>query len=274
VWLRTHLPLIERADISMDAAPQRDTTRFTRAGEVAIIDVAGPITKHLSFWSFLFGGASTEETKRAVRDAMADDQVSSLLLRVDSPGGHVAGVQDLADVLFEARATKRVYAHIEDLGASAAYWLASQAHRITANATAEIGSIGTLAVIEDWSEFAAQEGVTVHVVTSQGAEAHKGMGVPGTAITAAHLADIQRRVDAVNAHFLQSIARGRKLAMTRVRSLADGRMHDAAVAQDLGLIDGVMSFEAALAQILRSIQSRSRAKALLRNANGNGRTPA
>ena len=88
------------------------------------------------------------------------------MLHVDSPGGHVAGVQALADTIFQARKLKPLHAHIEDLGASAAYWLASQANTVTANSTAEVGSIGTMAVVHDSSGAAAKAGIKVYVVSS------------------------------------------------------------------------------------------------------------
>lgn len=62
----------------------------------------------------------------------------------------MAGTDDLARDVKAASRAKPLWAHIEDMGASAAYWVASQASKITANSeTALVGSIGTLQVIHD-----------------------------------------------------------------------------------------------------------------------------
>jgi hypothetical protein len=122
---------------------------------VAVIRIEGQITKGLS----KFGGTSTILTRRALRQAAAAEDITSMLLAIDSPGGQVDGIQDLADEVQRARQSKIVDAYIEDLGASAAYWIASQARRITANATGFVGSIGAFAVLEDLSGLAAREGV-------------------------------------------------------------------------------------------------------------------
>ncbi|MCZ6875535.1 MAG: S49 family peptidase, partial [bacterium] len=216
---------------------------------------AGPITKHESLFSFFFGGTSAEMTRQAVLYAVADDSVSAIMLKIDSPGGHVAGVQSLADTVFRARKSKAIHAHIDDLAASAAYWIGSQANTITANSTAEIGSIGTIAVVHDLSGAASAEGIKVHVITSRGAETHKGAGVPGTEVTDVQLEELQQRVDDINAFFLRSVRRGRLLIGGKLDAVADGRVHIAGEAKKLGLIDQVMSFDAALRHVQGAIRS-------------------
>src|SRR5581483_9650939 len=98
------------------------------------------------------GGTSTVMARRDIRQAVADQDVAGILLAIDSPGGTVAGTDDLAAEVRQARTSKPVWAAIDDLGASAAYWVASQTQRVTVNSpTALVGSIGTLQVIRDLS---------------------------------------------------------------------------------------------------------------------------
>jgi len=147
-----------------------------------------------------------------------------------------------------------VTAYIEDLGASAAYFVASQAGRIVANQAAEVGSIGTYGVVMDSSGMAAREGIKVHVVK---AGRYKGMGVPGTEITSEQLVEMQRVVDAANALFIAAVARGRPMSADRVAELADGRVHIAAEALKLNLIDGIQTFDAALESLRNTGKGRS-----------------
>lgn len=214
---------------------------------VAIVPLHGHLTKQES----KFGGTSTLLTRKALRAATKDGGVRAVLLHIDSPGGTVAGTADLAEEIMQTNEIKPTYAHIDDLGASAAYWAASQTRRITANKTAEIGSIGTVAVVEDSSEAAEAAGIKVHVVASG---KYKGAFVDGAPITDSHLEYLQGRIDSLNEHFLVGVANGRRGRLKEdMATLADGRTHLATKAADLGLIDSVASFGEAREAILADI---------------------
>lgn len=210
------------------------------AGGIAVLRMTGPLMKYVSSLS---GGTSTVWMRHVLRAAVNDERVRAILLRVDSPGGTVAGTQDLAADVAAVAKQKPLFAMIEDMGASAAYWVASQARKVYANATAMVGSIGTFAVIHDVTGMAAQMGVKVHVIR---AGAFKGAGTPGTEITADQLAEWQRIVDELNEHFLRGVMGGRRMTLTKVRELADGRVHVGVAAEALGLIDGVRTFDEVL----------------------------
>lgn len=207
---------------------------------VALIELRGRMQKQSASMG---QSASTVAVRRQMRAAAADPEIGSILMVIDSPGGTVSGTQDLADDIASAAAIKPVIAYIEDIGASAAYWAASQATQILAGKTAAVGSIGTYGVVYDMSAAAAMEGVKVHVVR---AGDMKGAGVPGTEVTAAQLADYQREVNSLNEFFLAGVAQGRKLSMDQVRSFADGRVWIGQQAVDMGLIDGVSTIDQAL----------------------------
>lgn len=227
---------------------------------IATIELNGPLMKGDS----KFGGTSMVRSRRAIRRASNDDDVRAIMLSVDSPGGTVAGTAELAADVKAATGVKRVHAHIEDLGASAAYWIASQADRITATATSEIGSIGTLAVIEDSSGKAEAEGIKVHVVSTG---EFKGSFVDGAPISEGDLAYLQERIDNLNGHFLSAIASGRNMPPKQVRELADGRVWLAAESKKRGLIDGVGSVDAARDRLLQVAKSRpARTRAALKIA--------
>ena len=194
--------------------------------------------------------------------AAKDDDVESIIMHIDSPGGSVPGTAELANDVGKVNKEKPVTAHIDDLGASAAYWVASQAGRIVANATAEVGSIGTYAVITDSSGKAAAEGIRVHVISTG---EKKGIGVPGTAMDESGLAYIRERVEALNAHFLLAVQGGRQLSDKRMSDLSDGRVVIASEAKKLGLIDGIQSLDDTLASLIpKKASTRNRAKATLK----------
>jgi signal peptide peptidase SppA len=221
---------------------------------VAIIRIVGGLTKGVS----KFGGTSAILTRRAIRQAVASEQVKSLLLAIDSPGGQVDGIQDVADEVVRARLSKPVVAHIEDLGASAAYWIGSQAQRITSNRSAQIGSIGVLAALEDTSGKAARDGVTVHVVTTS---PYKAVGIPGAPVLPEHLAYLGDMVQSMGTFFFEAVQRGRKMSNAQLKAVTDGRVFLAQRAKELGLIDGIMSFDQAVNDAARMRQPRRMAAA-------------
>lgn len=242
------LPLRSTAP-AVEAAESSRRRPYDVENGVAIIPILGPMSKG---GSPKFDEVSTRRTQYVLRQAARDEAVRGILLHIDSPGGHVAGVQELADELYAIRPHKPTWAHIDDLGASAAYWVGSQTGRITANATAEIGSIGTMAVLEDRSKRFERLGITVHVLATG---PYKGLGVEGAPLTTEALAYLRSRVEAINRHFLRSIERGRGLQASQVAQLADGRVHMAAEARRLGLIDQVQGLTATIEEFARFVQS-------------------
>lgn len=206
--------------------------------DLAVISIAGQMTKGQSS----FGGASTVMARRALRAAADDTAVRGILLVIDSPGGSVSGTGDLGDDVAAIKKKKPVYAYIEDLGASAAYWVACQATRVYANPTAEVGSIGVFCVLEDSTGQQKADGVKLTVVSS--AEL-KGAGADGK-ISDDLIADVQREIDAINQQFMGAVARGRSLTAKQVSDVATGQVWIANEAMKLGLIDQVASVDAAM----------------------------
>lgn len=223
------------------------------ADGVAIIEINGVLTKYSSS---LAEGTAYLDLRHAVRNAARAPAVKSILLLIDSPGGGVMGLDDAARDIAAAGQQKPTAAYIEDLGASAAYYLASQTQRISANPAGLVGSIGTYAVVYDASKMAEQIGLRVHVLKSG---TFKGAGEPGTVVTDEQLAEFQRIVDQYGAMFRAAVAAGRKLSAERVAALADGRMHLAADAVALGLVDRVESFD----DVLRHLAGPSPAGGLV-----------
>jgi len=228
--------------------------RLTEDG-IAVIAVEGVLLKGGDEWGY---GLGTVGLRRAVRQAAADPKVKGIMLLVDSPGGTVAGTAELAADVAAAARLKPLHAHIEDLGASAAYWIASQAGRLTATATSLVGSIGTYAVAWDLSRLAANAGIEVHVISTG---MYKGAFAPGTRILPEHLKYVQKYTDALNEHFLAGVAAGRGMAIEAVREIADGRIHLAAEAQALGLLDAVESQDQAMAALRKALGKEVRMSA-------------
>lgn len=207
---------------------------------VAIISIDGPMMKFNS----KFGGTNTVQTRQALRAALGDPNIGAIMLRVDSPGGSYAGTAELAQEVRNADSLKPIFSYAEDMMASAAYWVGSQTRRIFSNATGQVGSIGTVAVLDDTSKAMEIQGVKVHVISTG---EFKGAFSDGTPITPAQIQYIQSLIDSLNEHFLAGVMDGRQIDKKALASVADGRVFIAKEAKQSGLIDQISTFEDALA---------------------------
>jgi len=219
---------------------KRKSKMCITADGVAEIPVKGVLLKNVPAWLSWFGINATgyDEIREDIQSALDDKAVRSIRLKVESPGGQVSGVMEAAEAIYKAREQKPVGALIEDLGASGAYWLASQAVKIGANANAVVGSIGVYSVAVDYSKAAEMEGVKVHVISSG---PHKGAGVPGAPITEPQLEALREVITGMAENFISDVARGRSAKVEDVRTWASGRTWLAGVANEMGLIDQVVN---------------------------------
>jgi protease-4 len=85
---------------------------------------------------------------------------------VNSPGGSPAAAQEIIRDLEYARARKPVVVSMGDMAASAAYYVSSHADLIYASPDTITGSIGTVWIFYDISDYLDEEGVSVDVVKS------------------------------------------------------------------------------------------------------------
>ncbi len=235
------------------AAATREGDRKYDAGPggVAVVALQGALMKGQTKF-----GTSTLEARRALRQAVRDEDVRSILLLVDSPGGQAAGTHQLFEDVRAAARSKPVHAHVDDLSASAAVFAMAGASRVTANAPARIGSIGAYAVVTDTSAAAELEGVKVHVVSSGGVKGH----ADGAPVSEEQLVEVQREVDHHNNFFVRAVAEGRGLSDAQVREMNTGQMFSAREALALGLIDEIQSFDDTLRDLM-AVPTRSIARA-------------
>jgi len=205
---------------------------------IALIKISGVLLKSVPDWVRDWGIEATgyDEINDQLRSAMGNEEVTGIHLQVSSPGGVVDGLADTADAILAAREQKQVTATIEDLGASAAYWLSSQAEIIEAGRTTEVGSIGVYTVYADMTKRAEEMGIKVIVIKSG---EHKGMGVPGAEITDVQIEAVQEIVDQIADSFISAVAAGRGKKKSQVREWATGRLWIAKTALEMGLIDKV-----------------------------------
>ena len=204
-------------------------------------DVSGP------------GSVSTQRFASALREAIADPAVGGILIDIDSPGGSVYGVAELADEIIAARAQKPVVAIANSLAASAAYWIGASCSEMYVTPGGEVGSIGVWQAHFDYSEALARDGVKPTLIS---AGKYKVEGNPYAPLDADAQSFMQSRVDDYYAAFTKAIAKGRNVPISQVRSgMGEGRVlgADAALAQNM--VDGVSTFSDVVKKMQRDLKS-------------------
>lgn len=135
---------------------------------IAVIDITGPIFARADLFSEVSGAATCEHITHALDDTLADPSIGSIILRIDSPGGEVTGIHELANHIYASRDIKPLVAYVSGSACSAAYWLAAATSYIFTDKTASLGSIGVVAAWTDNSEAREKQGIKeFEVVSSQ-----------------------------------------------------------------------------------------------------------
>jgi signal peptide peptidase SppA len=186
-----------------------------------------------------FGMIDVEDIGEMVEWAMESDEVKAVMFDIDSPGGTVNGVPELADKIYGLNEKKKCLAYTGGMACSAAYWLASQCYAIEASRSAQVGSIGVYLPFSDMSRMAEMQGIKVDVIK---AGRYKGAGVPGTSLTEEQRQMLQDRVNYIHADFMGDIKRMRDVEDEKM----EGQDYFAPLAVMQNIIDDVSDYKGAL----------------------------
>ncbi|WP_019236290.1 S49 family peptidase [Wolbachia pipientis] len=205
---------------------------------IAIIRIYGVLTKKTEAFDHILDMTSYENIHEEIESALEDKSIEMILLDIDSPGGEVNGVFDLADFIYESRAKKRIIAIANDDAYSAAYAIASSAEKVFVSRTSGVGSIGVIASHIDQSGFDKKQGIKYTTVF---AGSRKNDLNPHEPMTSESLESLQKEVDRLYEMFVQLIARNRGLSIEKIRSTEAG-LYFGEKAVEIGLADGVTTF--------------------------------
>lgn len=211
---------------------------------VAVIGIYGTMLHRVSGLAETSGLASTEKVAQRVRAAAQDPSVRGIVLDVDSPGGSVYGVTELAAEIRAARDTKTVVAYFNARGASAAYWAASAAGERIGAPSSEVGSIGVFYEHEDRSEENAKAG---RKYTTIAFGESKAQGGPNEPLSDAARENIEKRVAELGVTFEDDVAKNLDITRAKVhKEFGQGLMFGAIEAKAKGMIDRIGSMDDAV----------------------------
>lgn len=218
-------------------------------------DVSGP------------GSVSTQQFAASLRQALTDESVSQILIDIDSPGGSVYGVAELADEIISARVQKPVIAIANSLAASAAYWIGACASELHVTPGGEVGSIGVWQAHQDYSKAMDEAGVKTTLIS---AGKFKVEGNPYTPLDEDAQSFMQSRVEDYYAAFTKAVAKGRGVSIAQVRDgMGQGRVLGADAALASNMVDGIASLDDVVRKMRRNakVQNKQQASRLLQARN-------
>ncbi len=223
----------------------RPDQRYRRqGGSVAVIPVTGIISHRMNLVSEISGpggGTSIQRLQAQLREALGNAACRAIVLDVDSPGGSVDCVPELADEIYEARGQKPIIAVCNSMACSAAYWLASAASQVVCTPSGQCGSIGVYMLHEDDSEALKKNGIKISIIK---AGKYKAEGSPWEPLSREAQDAFQSQVDDIYRLFVNGVARHRRVSQREVREgYGQGRSVLAADAVRQGLADRVASLD-------------------------------
>jgi signal peptide peptidase SppA len=199
------------------------------------------------------GSSSTQQFTSVLRQMLADDTVGQILIDIDSPGGSVYGVSELASEIIKARAQKPVVAVANSLAASAAYWIGCSASEFYVTPGGEVGSIGVWQAHFDYSKALEEDGVKPTLIS---AGKFKVEGNPYVPLDEQAQAFMQSRVDDYYNAFVEAVALGRGVSINEVKNgMGEGRVLGADAAKAQNMVDGIATFDNVLAKMQANARS-------------------
>ncbi|WP_353369494.1 signal peptide peptidase SppA [Mycobacterium sp.] len=263
----------ETADADSDDAPPRlYLWRYARASAsrptppipgrkskptIAVVTLHGPIVSGRGGPQLLPVGNSSaggDTIAAALREAAADDSVSAVVLRVDSPGGSVTGSETIWREVNRVRdGGKPVVASMGAVAASGGYYVSMSADAIVANPGTITGSIGVVTGKLVARELKDRLGVgSDSVRTNPNADAWS-INQPFTDEQRAH---VEAEADLFYTDFVERVAQGRKMTVEAVDAIARGRVWTGADALERGLVDELGGLRTAInrAKVLAGLE--------------------
>jgi protease-4 len=213
---------------------------------VAVIRLEGVISSSASTGGLLGGedAATPEPFTDNLKEALEDDSVKAIVIRVNSPGGSPAASQEMYEEVQKAAKKKPVIASIAEVAASGSYYAISPVKEIMAPRAADIGSIGVFIEVPNLEELYKKLGVKMTIIKEG---KYKAMGDPSKPLTGEERKILQDYAKEIYNQFIDDVAKARtKLTAAEVRKLATGRTWPATQAKELGLIDSFGDYQDAI----------------------------
>lgn len=242
----------------IEAAGPRQRQQAQSGGSIAVLPLHGIIAPRAEMLAQTSsGGTGLDQYMGAFRAAMADPEIASVIMDIDSPGGQVTGVPEAAAEI--RAAVKPVTAVANGMAASAAYWLGSQASEFVAAPSSQVGSIGVYLAHDDLSAAYEKAGIKTTLIA---AGKYKTEGSDLEPLSDEARGYAQGIVDDFYAMFVNDVAKGRSVKASDVRGgFGEGRVLIAKKAATEGMIDRIDTLGGTIQRVAKAMPQRMAALA-------------
>lgn len=233
----------------MEDEDDEDAAASSDIESTRVIPVVGILGKHLSALEMACGGCSVDRVSAMLADADNDSECQSIVLQINSPGGIVTGIPELAAQIADVATRKPVVAFTDYQCCSAALWLASQATAFYSTGSAQVGSVGAYIALLDETRRMELAGDKMNVIA---AGKFKTMGASFKAMTDEERAMFQARVDAITMAFKSAVTARRTIAAENL----EGQVFTGEEALVNGMVDGLLDSVTDAAAMAAQLTSR------------------
>ncbi len=222
---------------------QRNTTAASTTPHTAVVDVRGEIAADSE--------ASAEALVAALRNAFEDAAAEAVVLRINSPGGSPvqSGIVNDEILRLKAKHKKKVYAVVEEMCASGAYYIAVAADEIYVDKASIVGSIGVLMDGFGFTGLMGKLGVERRLLT---AGENKAMLDPFSPVNPQHVKLAKTMVDQIHQQFITVVRNGRGERLKETPQTFSGLFWNGEEAVRLGLADGVGTLDFVAREIIKA----------------------
>ena len=180
-------------------------------------------------------GVYGDDIVKALKQAMNDDDVKAIVLRVNSPGGQATASESMTHAVMQAKEKKPVIVSMGDLAASAGYEMSCMADVIVAQPMTITGSIGVFGTIPSVQKLMNQK-LGLHADTVSTNRNANGLTIYRP-LSPAAMAMMTKNVEDFYKTFVGRVAEGRHMTFDEVHQIARGRVWTGADAIKIGLVD-------------------------------------
>ena len=195
--------------------------------------------------------ASAELLVGALRNAFEDAGAVAVVLRINSGGGSPvqSGIVNEEIKRLKAKHGKKVYAVVEEICASGAYYIAVAADEIYVDKASIVGSIGVLMDGFGFTGLMDKVGVERRLITSG---SNKGMLDPFTPQNPQQTAFAQAMLDQIHQQFITTVRAGRGDRLKETSETFSGLFWNGEEAVKLGLADKLGSLDFVAREVIKA----------------------
>ncbi|MCA9459649.1 MAG: signal peptide peptidase SppA [Nanoarchaeota archaeon] len=208
---------------------------YSLSSKIAVVPISGPIMTEKT--TSIYGSSiSSRDIANTLRVIGEDSSIKAVLLDINSPGGSPVASEEISKAIEELKKKKKVYALVNDVGASGAFWVAVSTDKIFASSMSTLGSIGVTSAGLSFEDFIREYNVTYR---RQTAGKYKDMGTPYRKMSEEEEAIIQGLLDEIHGNFISHVANSRNMNYSYVEEYATGEVFLGSKALRLGFIDEI-----------------------------------